>query len=183
MVTTWNAFDQATPLGTPTNKETWAVIKRMMNQRTSEEIIQEFFWLRKEAVYDDTWEKVIDMINDFTDLNALKAKKVKFNNKLAEIWVTEERFNSFFPNWLPKFVEEKPKEFKVTTKTSKVKTPKAKKTKTAPVVEENPNPTPTDLDSLSFTELKAEYKRVFWKWPWVMKIVDLIAKIKEKQNG
>jgi hypothetical protein len=84
------------------NPETQKVINYMSWQRTQKQIVKDFFWLREEIVYDDNWENVIDMISDFRDLFALKEKKVKYVEKLWQLWVSEEDFNKLFPNWLPK---------------------------------------------------------------------------------
>lgn len=69
--------------------------------RTKEQIVQEFFGLRKEVVYDDEWVNIIDMINDFRDLDTLKIKKVAYNTKLQELGVSETDFNALFNKWLP----------------------------------------------------------------------------------
>lgn len=83
------------------NPQTQAVINYMSGKRTAKQIVWEFFWLNEEAIYDDNWENVLDYINDFKDLNALKQKKVRYVEKLWEMWVTEEMFNKLFSNWLP----------------------------------------------------------------------------------
>ena len=75
------------------NPQTNAVINYMNGARTPEQVIGEFYGLRKEAIYDDAGETVIDMINDFRDDNALRAKGVKYNAILASRGVTEEKFN------------------------------------------------------------------------------------------
>lgn len=83
------------------NPQTQAVINYMSGKRTAKQIVWEFFWLNEEAIYDDNWENVLDYINDFKDLNALKQKKVRYVEKLWEMGVTEEMFNKLFSNWLP----------------------------------------------------------------------------------
>lgn len=100
VTTTWN-FNAL-------NSQTWAVINYMSGKRTKKQIVWEFFWLREEAIYDDNWENVIDFVNDFRDLVALKSKKVRYIPKLWDLWVTEQEFNALFQNWLPTFEVEKP---------------------------------------------------------------------------
>ena len=46
-------------------------------------MIQEYFGLRKEVIYSDDGENVIDMINEFRDPSMLKLKKVRYNNYFA----------------------------------------------------------------------------------------------------
>ena len=53
--TTLNAF----------NDESQKVMNYMQGKRTAEQMVGEFFGLRKEAVYDNLWQSVIDFINDF----------------------------------------------------------------------------------------------------------------------
>ena len=93
MVTTlWNIWG--------VNTDTQKIINYMSWKRTAKQIVWEYFWLREELVYDDEWINVIDMINDFKDIDALTQKKVQYIEKLAELWVTEEMFNKLF-NKLP----------------------------------------------------------------------------------
>jgi len=75
------------------NPQTNAVINYMNGGRTPEQVIGEFYGLRKEAIYDDAGETVIDMINDFRDDKVLAEKGVKYNAILASRGVTEEKFN------------------------------------------------------------------------------------------
>lgn len=100
VTTTWN-FNAL-------NSQTWAVINYMAGKRTKKQIVWEFFWLREEAIYDDNWENVVDFVNDFRDLVALKSKKVRYVPRLWDLWVTEQEFNALFQNWLPTFEVEKP---------------------------------------------------------------------------
>jgi hypothetical protein len=86
--TLWNIAG----LNTDTNK----VINYMSWKRTAKQIVWEYFWLREEAVYDDTGEIVVDYINDFKDIVSLEQKKVQYNDRLKEIGITEEMFNSLF---------------------------------------------------------------------------------------
>jgi hypothetical protein len=46
-------------------------------------MIQEYFGLRKEVIYSDDGETVIDMINEFRDPTILKFKKVRYNAYFA----------------------------------------------------------------------------------------------------
>lgn len=79
------------------NTDTQKIINYMSWKRTAKQIVWEFFWLREEAIYDDTGEIVVDYINDFRDITALESKKVQYNERLKEIWITEEVFNWLFP--------------------------------------------------------------------------------------
>lgn len=78
------------------NADTQKVINYMSGRKTEKQIVWEFFWLREEAVYDDNWENIVDYVNDFKDIKVLEQKKVQYNDKLKELWVTEEKFNSLF---------------------------------------------------------------------------------------
>lgn len=74
------------------NTETAKVIATINWQRTKEEIIWEFFWLKREVVYSDDWKDVLDIINEFKDKDILKSKWVKYIDKLWELWISEEDF-------------------------------------------------------------------------------------------
>lgn len=74
------------------NPESQAILNYMAWARTNEQIIGEYFWLVKQAVYNDAWDKVIDMINDFKDPKALKAKWVHYVEQFKDYGITEEVF-------------------------------------------------------------------------------------------
>lgn len=78
------------------NQDTNKVINYMTWRRTAKQIVWEYFWLREEAVYDDNWENIIDYVNDFKDVKVLEQKKVQYNDRLKDLWVTEEMFNALF---------------------------------------------------------------------------------------
>lgn len=91
------------------NPATNKVINYMTWKRTTKQIVWEFFWLREEAIYDDNWENIIDFINDFTDLDALAKKWVKYNDRFLELWITEQDFKNLFKKWLPNLDDNKTK--------------------------------------------------------------------------
>lgn len=84
-----------------TTKETQVVLNYMAGQRTAKQIIWEYFGLREEAVYDDDWDNIVDYINDFKDLKALERCSVRYTERLKGMWITEEKFMSYFPNGIP----------------------------------------------------------------------------------
>lgn len=65
--------------------------------KSAEEMIGEYFGLRKEAVYSDDGTEIIDMINEFRDPIALKSKKVRFVPYFAEKGMTQEMFDKAVP--------------------------------------------------------------------------------------
>ena len=90
--TTMNAF----------NEESQRVMNYMQGKRNAEQMVWEFFGLRKEAVYNDQWDSAIDFINDFKNEDALKRKKVHLHPILREKGITDEMFNKLFdkvPNY------------------------------------------------------------------------------------
>lgn len=83
------------------NSATTQVINEINWVKTYKAIVKEYFWLKEHPVYDDSWENIIDFVSDFKDTNVLKQKKVKYVEKLWQLWVSEIEFNKLFPNWLP----------------------------------------------------------------------------------
>lgn len=79
------------------NKETQDVINQINWVKTKEQIIWEFFWLKKEVIYSDDWQEVIDFINEFKNEKELKAKWVKYCEALSKLWITEQEFYTFIP--------------------------------------------------------------------------------------
>lgn len=79
------------------NQESNKVIGFLNGQRTAEQMIQEFFGLRKEVIYSDDGSEVVDMINEFRDPEVLKRKKVRYNEYFASKWLTEEMFYKNVP--------------------------------------------------------------------------------------
>ena len=79
------------------NPESNKIIGYLAWQRTAEQMIQEYFGLRKEVIYSDDGENVIDMINEFRDPSMLKLKKVRYNNYFASKWLTEDMFYKIVP--------------------------------------------------------------------------------------
>ena len=91
------------------NPATNKVINYITWKITTNQIVWEFFWLREEAIYDDNWENIIDFINDFSDLDALAKKWVKYNDRFLELWITEQDFKNLFKKWLPNLDDNKTK--------------------------------------------------------------------------
>lgn len=60
-------------------------------------MIGEYFGLRKEVVYSDDGQSVIDMINEFRDHAILQKKKVHFVPYFAEKGMTEEMYYKVIP--------------------------------------------------------------------------------------
>lgn len=83
------------------NQESVKVFNYSRWVRSKQEIVKEFFWLRVETIYDDEWVNVVDMINEFRSLKALEEKRVKYNSRLTEMWITEQEFINMFPEGLP----------------------------------------------------------------------------------
>ena len=79
------------------NQESNKIIAILNGNRTAEQMIQEYFGLRKEVIYSDDGTEVVDMINEFRDPEALKFKKVRYNDYFASKWLTEEMFYKNVP--------------------------------------------------------------------------------------
>lgn len=79
------------------NQESNKVIAVLNGHRTAEQMIQEYFGLRKEVIYSDDGTEVVDMINEFRDPEALKFKKVCYNDYFASKGLTEEMFYKNVP--------------------------------------------------------------------------------------
>lgn len=82
------------------NQESNKVIGFLNGNRTAEQMIQEYFGLRKEVVYSDDGTEVIDMVNEFRDPEALQKKKVRYNDYFASKGLTEEMFYKNVPRSL-----------------------------------------------------------------------------------
>lgn len=108
------------------NSETQKVIEQMMWVKSKEQIVIEFFWLRKEVIYDNEWVNVVDMINEFKDTAALKRCRVKYHEKLAEFGISESEFKAMFPNGLPTLETKKIDNGEQKSNTRKPRTTKAK---------------------------------------------------------
>lgn len=65
--------------------------------RTAEQMIGEYFGLRKEVVYSDDGKEVLDMINEFRDHATLQRKKVHFVQYFRDKGMTEEMYNKVIP--------------------------------------------------------------------------------------
>jgi hypothetical protein len=89
----------ASALGTTggINAESNKVIAFLNGNRTAEQMIQEYFGLRKEVVYSDDGTEVVDMINEFKDPEMLQKKKVRYNDYFASKGLTEEMFYKYVP--------------------------------------------------------------------------------------
>lgn len=88
------------------NEQSAKVLNYMQGWRSAEQMVWEFFGLRKEAVYNDQWDTVTDFINDFNNDAVLKTKGVYLHPKLIEKGITEAIFNGLFnnvPNYGPKW--------------------------------------------------------------------------------
>lgn len=73
------------------------VIQFLNGGRSAEQMIQEYFGLRKEVIYSDDGTEVVDMINEFKDPEILKFKKVRYNDYFASKGLTEEMFYKLVP--------------------------------------------------------------------------------------
>jgi hypothetical protein len=84
-----NGVDNTTP-----------IVNFLNGNRTASQMIQEYFGLRKEVIYSDDGTEVVDMINEFKDPEALKLKKVRYNEYFASKGLTEEMFYKCVPRAL-----------------------------------------------------------------------------------
>lgn len=73
------------------------IVAFLNGNRSAEQMIQEYFWLRKEVVYSDDGSEVVDMINEFRDAEMLQMKKVRYNDYFASKWLTEDMFYKYVP--------------------------------------------------------------------------------------
>ena len=80
------------------NPESNKVLGFLQWQRTAEQMIQEYFGLRKEVIYSDDGQEVVDMINEFRDPSMLKQKKVRYNEYFRSKWLTEDMFYKLVPH-------------------------------------------------------------------------------------
>lgn len=79
------------------NPESNKIISFLNGGRSAEQMIQEYFGLRKEVVYNDDGTEVVDMINEFKDPEALQKKKVCYKQYFADKGLTEEMFYKHVP--------------------------------------------------------------------------------------
>lgn len=79
------------------NEESQKIINKLNGFKSAEEMIQEYFGLRKEVVYSDDGQSVVDMINEFRDPEVLKRKKVKFVPYFESKGMTREMFDKAVP--------------------------------------------------------------------------------------
>lgn len=89
------------------NPESNKVLQFLNWGRSAEQMIQEYFGLRKEVIYSDDGTEVVDMINEFKDPEMLKFKKVRYNDYFASKGLTEEMFYKNVPRNLV-YVESTP---------------------------------------------------------------------------
>ena len=73
------------------------VVAFLNGNRSAEQMIQEYFGLRKEVVYSDDGSEVVDMINEFKDPEMLQTKKVRYNDYFASKGLTEDMFHKYVP--------------------------------------------------------------------------------------
>lgn len=73
------------------------IVAFLNGNRSAEQMIQEYFWLRKEVVYSDDGSEVVDMINEFKDPEMLQTKKVRYNDYFASKGLTEDMFYKYVP--------------------------------------------------------------------------------------
>ena len=81
-----NGVDHTTP-----------IINILNGNRTAEQMIGEYFGLRKEVVYSDDWKEVLDMINEFRNHSVLQEKKVHFVQYFKDKGMTEEMYYKVIP--------------------------------------------------------------------------------------
>ena len=74
------------------NKQSQDIINQINGNRSAEQMIGEYFGLRKEVQYSDDGQEVIGMINEFKDREALQRKKVQFVQYFKDKGMTEEMF-------------------------------------------------------------------------------------------
>lgn len=79
------------------NEESQKVINRLNGFKSAEDMIGEYFGLRKEVIYSDDGQTVVDMVNEFRDPSALLRKKVRFVPYFAEKGMTREMFDKAVP--------------------------------------------------------------------------------------
>lgn len=79
------------------NEESQKVINRLNGHKTAEEMIGEYFGLRKEVIYSDDGKEVVDMVNEFRDPAVLKAKKVRFVPYFESKGMTRDMFDKAIP--------------------------------------------------------------------------------------
>lgn len=73
------------------------IVSFLNGNRSAEQMIQEYFGLRKEVVYSDDGSEVVDMINEFRDPEMLQLKKVQYNDYFASKGLTEDMFYKYVP--------------------------------------------------------------------------------------
>lgn len=73
------------------------IVAFLNGNRSAEQMIQEYFGLRKEVVYSDDGSEVVDMINEFKDPEMLQTKKVRYNDYFASKGLTEDMFYKYVP--------------------------------------------------------------------------------------
>ena len=94
ITTTWNVYGLKDENGVDNTSK---IVAFLNGNRSAEQMIQEYFWLRKEVIYSDDGSEVVDMINEFKDPEMLQAKKVRYNDYFASKWLTEDMFYKCVP--------------------------------------------------------------------------------------
>ena len=79
------------------NPESQKIIDQLNWNRSAEDMIWEYFWLRKEKVMSDDGLQVIDMVNEFKDYEVLQKKKVQFVSYFAYKGMTQEMYDRVIP--------------------------------------------------------------------------------------
>ena len=79
------------------NQESNKILSSINGQRTVEEMIWEYFGLRKEVIYSDDGQSVDGMINEFIDHDVLQKKKVRYVPYFESKGMTKEMYDKVIP--------------------------------------------------------------------------------------
>lgn len=81
-------------------EETGKVLDVLNGKLSQKDIIKNFFGLRDNVVIAEDGKTILEVFNDFVDPEILNQKWVKWVDKLAELWVQKEYFDSLLGKYL-----------------------------------------------------------------------------------
>ena len=91
--TTENAIRYMGGINEASNK----ILSKLNGQKSAEEMIGEYFGLRKEVLFSDDGQDVTGMIDEFRDHDILQKKKVRYVEYFATKGLTKEMYDKVIP--------------------------------------------------------------------------------------
>jgi hypothetical protein len=82
------------------NQETQAIMDTLNGKLSQKKIIQNYFGLRDEVVIAEDGKTILEVFDEFKDPEALVLKNVEWNDRLAQLGVQKEYFDTLLGKYL-----------------------------------------------------------------------------------